>query len=89
MKISKLKVEEIQNTMAYVIENDTFNLRHKDCGKVVLINTNGKSKYQCMHCDLDVGKNDIFLGGHHTDAEFEELCINTRDLLLLDESEGD
>jgi len=72
-------------TFKYVTLNTTMFLRHNACQNVVLLNTNGKSLYQCMFCDVDVFPEEVTKGPKHDYMEFERLLIETRDILLLDD----
>lgn len=75
-------------TLAYVLKNDTANRRCGACGSVVLKEPSVEGyPYQCMNCDENKYEIETYLSDHpHSDAEFEKICCDTRDLLLLDEN---
>lgn len=86
MEKEKFDAEVSPKTHAYVLKNDTINRRCNRCGSVVLKETNIIGyPFQCMSCDENMLTIETHLGNPHTDAELNELCIKTRDLLLLDE----
>lgn len=86
MKKERFDAELSPKTHAYVLENDTINRRCNRCGSVVLKETNISGyPFQCMSCDENVFTIETHLGKPHTDAELNELFIDTRDLLLLDD----
>lgn len=100
MKVDKFNTEVSGKSLMYVIENDTFTRRCNRCGSVVLRQPNeivmtdclnptesdpNEYPYQCMSCDENLFGIETHEGEYHTDEEFEELCCNTRDLLLLDD----
>ena len=41
--------------------------------------------YQCMNCDEDLYKVETHRGKPYTAEEFNEICLMTQDLLLLDD----
>ncbi|MDE6021602.1 MAG: hypothetical protein K2H01_11480 [Ruminococcus sp.] len=85
-KDNKFNPKESPKTLAYVIERDTFTRRCNMCNFPVLkSDLTDKHAYQCMACDVDLDSAETHEGKYHTTEEFEELCCNTRDLLLLDE----
>lgn len=56
------------------------------CGSVVLKEPMIKEyPYQCMSCDENMYSIETHKGIYHTVEEFDELCCNVRDLLLLDD----
>ena len=78
--------KESKKTLNYVIANDTLNRRCNRCKSVVLKETKHFTfPYQCMFCDDNLFESNTHMGEPHSDAEFEKLCCNTRDLLLLDD----
>ena len=86
MKNQKFDVENSPKSFAYVLENDTGNIRCNRCGSVVLKEpSTEKYPYQCMNCDENMFGIETHEGVYHTDEEFDELCCNVRDLLLLDD----
>jgi len=73
-------------TYKYVTDNDTLNIRCNHCGKVVLREPNiDDYPFQCMNCDENLYNIEVHIGGDHSKEEFEELCINTREILGLDD----
>lgn len=100
VKAEKFNTEVSGKSLMYVIENDTFTKRCNMCGSVILkqpdavVWTNclkpternpGEYPYQCMFCDENLFGFETHEGEYHSDEEFEELCCNVRDLLLLDD----
>ncbi|MBR2401403.1 MAG: hypothetical protein IKB01_01350 [Lachnospiraceae bacterium] len=82
----KFNPEESKKTLEYVERNDTRNRRCNRCGSVVLMEPTVKGyPYQCMNCDENLYEIETHIGEKHTDEEYEKLCCNTRDLLLLDD----
>lgn len=74
-------------TLKYVQKYDTKNVRCNRCGHVVLVEPNKTEAgypYQCMFCDENLFGIETYLGKPHSDEEFNALCCDTRDLLLLD-----
>jgi len=84
MSIYQFDITKNPKTFAYVLEKSTVNLRHNICDSIVLVNTNGKSEYQCLHCDEDIDVKDIYSGKFQNTEEFDKLLVIARDLLLLD-----
>ena len=73
-------------TFEYVLKNDTVNRRCNACNSVVLKETHVEGyPYQCMNCDVNLYEIETHIGKEHSDKEFDELCCDVRDLLLLDE----
>lgn len=86
MNKDKFNPEKCPKTLAYVIERDAITVRCNRCESPVLkSDLPEKYVYQCMSCDEDLYGIETHKGEPHTDEEFEELCCNTRDLLLLDD----
>lgn len=81
----KFNIEKSPKSFAYVLERDTFTVRCNRCGSPVLRSDLDDYVYQCMSCDEDLYTIETHEGEYHTDEEFDELCCNTRDLLLLDD----
>lgn len=81
----KFNIEKSPKTFAYVLERDTLTRRCNMCGSVVLRSELESYAYQCMNCDEDLYEIETHEGEPHTTEEFDELCCNTRDLLLLDD----
>ena len=81
----KFNIEKSPKSFAYVLERDTFTVRCNRCGSPVLRSDLDDYVYQCMSCDEDLYTIETHKGEYHTDEEFDELCCNTRDLLLLDD----
>ena len=81
----KFNIEKNPKTFEYVLERDTFTKRCNRCGSPVLRSDLDDYVYQCMSCDEDLYTIETHEGEYHTDEEFDELCCNTRDLLLLDD----
>lgn len=81
----KFDVEKYPKTFAYVLERDTLTRRCNRCGSVVLRSELESYSYQCMNCDEDLYTIETHEGEYHTDEEFDTLCCDVRDLLLLDD----
>lgn len=81
----KFDPERSPKTLAYVIEHDTFNRRCNRCGCPVLKSDTAGYVYQCMNCDEDLYSIEAHKGEYHNDEEFNQLCLDTEALLLLDE----
>lgn len=85
LPVEKFNVEKSPKSFAYVLERDTFTRRCNVCGSPVLTSSCDGYAYQCMNCDVDLYGIETHEGKYHTDEEFETLCCDVRDLLLLDE----
>ena len=81
-------------TYEYVCKRLYKTIRCNRCGCPVLRselynNTVQGSKkgyfYQCMNCDEDLYKVETHKGKPYTEEEFNEICLMTQDLLLLDD----
>ena len=83
--MQKFDIEKCPKTFAYVLEHDTHTRRCGACGSVVLRSDTLGYSYQCMNCDEDKYSFETYEGKYHTTEELDELCCNTRDLLLLDD----
>lgn len=76
--------EKSPKSFAYVLERDTFTRRCNSCGSLVLKSDLPDYVYQCMNCDEDKYEIETYEGKYHTTEEFDTLCCDVRDLLLLD-----
>ena len=76
-------------TMIYVIEHDTFDIYCNKCGCPVLTSEADGYDYQCMNCDEDLHSSETHKGKHHTDEQFNLLCLDTEALLSLDDGATD
>lgn len=81
----KFNIEKNPKTFEYVLERDTFTKRCNMCGCPILKSDVEGYVYQCMACDEDLYEFETYEGEYHTAEELDELCCNTRDLLLLDD----
>ena len=86
----RFNVVRYPKTFAYVIEHEAPNIRCNRCGCPVLKSDVPERGYvyQCMACDEDLFTIETYFGAYHSAEELNELCLNTRDLLLLDEMPG-
>lgn len=84
-KVEKFDPERYPKTTAYVLERDAFTVRCNRCGSPVLKSDVEGYSYQCMSCDEDLFLFETHVGEIHTTEELNELLLDTRDLLLLDE----
>jgi len=80
----KFNPEKSPKTMSYVLEHDTGYIRCNRCGCTVLRSEVYGYDYQCMNCDEDLYSVETYEGEIHTDEEFNQLCLDTEVLLLLD-----
>lgn len=80
----KFNPEKSPNTMCYVLEHDTFDIYCNKCGCPVLKSETDGYIYQCMNCDEDLYSIETHKGEHHTDEQFNQLCLDTEALLELD-----
>ena len=81
----KFNPEKYPKTMCYVLERDCGKIRCNRCGSSVLKSDLEDYAYQCMFCDEDLLSIETHEGEYHTTEEFNELLLQTRDLLLLDD----
>ena len=72
-------------TERYVEEKLTRGIRCNRCGAPVIKSELDGYVYQCMSCDEDLYSIETHKGKPATEEEMNELLLNTRDLLLLDE----
>ena len=81
----KFNAEKSPETMAYVLKRDAHTKRCNMCCMPVLKSDLKDRPYQCMFCDVDLSDAETHEGKIHTDKEFNDLCCQTRDILLLDD----
>ncbi len=83
--VEKFDPLKYPRTERYVEEKLARGIRCNRCGAPVIKSELDGYVYQCMSCDEDLYSIETHKGKPATEAEMNELLLNTRDLLLLDE----
>lgn len=86
MKYNGIKFDKNKapKTYNYVCKRIYKTIRCNRCGCPVLKSDVKGYSYQCLNCDEDLYKIETHKGKPYTEEEFNEICLMTQDLLLLD-----
>ena len=85
LSAERFDVKKSPKSLDYIIKRDVGTIRCNKCGSPVLKSDLNDYAYQCMNCDEDLYAIETHEGAYHTEEEFETLCCDVRDLLLLDD----